>query len=134
MENIEKKEIKIEKSKLGLIFKCLILSILSVFIVQHFGKIEGGSIYLGANESSWCGYTFTNPINGKTYCYKDNVGSTICHDNFFELKEQAKLSYLSKLKDFYLPALFGSLIHIIVLSILIFIVALFFKKFSIKLE
>src|SRR5690606_38885355 len=117
MENSEKKEITIEKSKLSSIFKCLFLSLAICFIILQFGKIYGGSILVGGPEYNRGGFTYENPLNGKTYCETDNDGAKVCDDNFYSLTRNDQLTYSKKLVDFYLPALLGSLIHIIGIAI-----------------
>ncbi len=108
-----KKEIKVKKSILTLILKSIVLSILTLFIIQHFGKITGGGdLEDGINGSPTYGqyirtlpFEFKNPINGAKY-YEN-------YNPLYGIDKGRKESYLMKVTDFYIPSLFGNLGHLI---------------------
>lgn len=194
----EKKEIKVKKSLLTLILKSIALSILTLFIIQHFGKITGSPNFgeitgsptngqyirtlpslrsrkfdsiTSANSRSapqpkhtlinvdefWrkikeakveeipilapgslTGITygnarsvlqplkFENPISGEEY-YKQ-------YNHSYGIDRNRKETYLMKLKDFYLPSLFGNPIHILIGTILFAGFFEFFRNYKLKLS
>ena len=130
----EKKEIKVKKSLLTLILKSIALSILTLFVIQHFGEISGGGdLYDGITGSPTNGqyiktlpFEFENPINGEKYYEQYN--------HLYGIDRDRKETYLMKLKDFYLPSLFGNPIHILIGTILFAGIFAFFGKYKLKLS
>jgi uncharacterized membrane protein YagU involved in acid resistance len=108
-ENLEKKQLVLKKSLLKRILFSILLSIITLFIVLHFGKIYG-------EGGKYSYYHFENPIGDGLYVF--------CSGE----------DYLVRVKTFYLPSLFGNWIYIVVLAIIYFLIATFFKKYSIKLK
>lgn len=143
----EKKEIKVKKSLLTLILKSVGLSILLLFIIQHFGSIRGGDLFAYPKS-----YIFENPINSSEYsCYwsdgyppsnygqsiKNNNGSLtgLSSANSPTSQDRSKhMPYLMKLKKFYLPSLYGNIIHIIIGTILFAGVFAFFGNYKLKIS
>ncbi len=143
----EKKEIKVKKSLLTLILKSVVLSILILFIIQHFGKIRGGDLFAYPKS-----YVFENPINNTKYsCYwsdgypPSNYGQSSMNNlnngsltglssaNSPTSQDRSKhMPYLMKLKEFYLPSLFGNLIHIIVGTLIFGGILAFFGNYKLK--
>lgn len=123
---MEKKEIKVHKNVLNLILKPIILSIITLFVVQHFGKIGGGYEGLSYDQNSWIvtHNNFRNPINGKIYTD---------YENEFGIGKKRKETYLKKLKIFYIPSLFGNLNHLIIVTIIYSCLFAFFGSFKFKI-
>lgn len=144
-----KKEIKVKKSLLTLILKSTVLSILTLFIIQHFGNIRGGDLFAYPKS-----YIFENPINSAEYsCYwsdgypPSNYGkSSMNNSNNGSLsglssansptsQDRSKhMPYMMKLKEFYLPSLFGNIIHIVIGVVLFAGIFAFFGNFKLKLS
>lgn len=130
----EKKEIKVKKSILALILKSIVLSILTLFIIQHFGKISGGGdLTDGINGSPTYGqyiktlpFEFENPLNGKKY-YED-------YNPLYGIEKSREESYLMKLTDFYIPSFFGNLSHLIIGAIFFGVLLAFFGNYKLKLS
>ncbi len=60
-----KKEIKVKKSLLTLMLLSVGSSLLTLFLIQHLGKIRGGDLFAYPKS-----YIFENPINSSKYvCY-----------------------------------------------------------------
>jgi hypothetical protein len=145
----EKKEIKVKKSLLTLILKSIALSILTLFIIQHFGNIRGGDLFAYPKS-----YIFENPINNTEYsCYwsdghpPSNYGQSSINNsangsltglssaNSPTSQDRSKhMPYSMKLKEFYLPSLFGNIIHIIIGAILFAGFFAFFGNYKLKLS
>lgn len=126
----EKKEIKVKKSLLTLILKSIVLSILTLFIIQHFGKISGGGqVTDGSQENYGIGkylymqpFKFENPINGQEYFE--------FRDPTYGIPKDRKGTYWLKLKEFYIPSLFGNPIHILIGTILFAGIFSFFGSYK----
>ena len=96
-EMTEKKEIKVKKSLLTLILKSIALSILTLFIIQHFGNIRGGDLFAYPKS-----YIFENPINNTEYsCYwsdghpPSNYGQSSINNSRRKQKKPCKKYYCS---------------------------------------
>jgi len=155
----EKKEIKVKKSLLTLILKSIALSILTLFLIQHLGKIRGGDLFAYPKL-----YVFENPINNSEYyCYwsdgypPSNYGRSLSNKTQEELIKEGALAkgnltgltstnsptsqdrsdympYLMKLTKFYLPSLLGNISHIIIGTILYAGILAFFGNYRLKLS
>ncbi len=129
----KKKEIIVKKSLISLILKSIIFSILTLFIVQHFGKISGGGqVTDGSQENYGIGrylyiqpFKFENPINGQEYYeYRDPT---------YGIQKGRKETYWLKLKEFYIPSLFYNISHIVVGAFLSMGILTFFKNYRFHL-
>lgn len=155
----EKKEIKIKKSLLTLILKSILFSFLTLFIVQHFGKIGGGDLFAYPKS-----YIFENPINNSEYsCYwhdgypPSNYGKSFSEEVREELIKDGTLAkgnltgltsansptsqdrsshmaYLMKVQEFYLPSLFGNLSHILIGTMIFCGLLTFFENYKLKIS
>ncbi len=130
----EKKEIKVKKSLLTLILKSVALSILTLFIIQHFGKISGGGqVTDGSQKNYGLGkylytqpFKFENPINGKEYYENYNPS--------YGISKGRKGTYWLKFKEFYIPSLLSNPLHILVATILFGGVFAFFGNYKLKIS
>jgi len=120
----EKKEIKVKKSFLNLIFKSIGLAICTVLIILHFGKtFRTGSF----NVDQW---------GSRSLEYSDNCRYESPFENFnYTFETDCDMSYPEKLIAFYLPQTFTSHLHyILVGSIMYGLIIYFFQKFKFKLD
>ena len=111
----EKKEIKLKKSLLTLIIKSIMLSILTLYILQHFGKIST-DIFASSPKI----YFFDPPFNGH------NINTT---EKLFEYP-----NYFEKVKYFYLPSIFENKIHLIITILAYVGILAFFGNYKVKLS
>lgn len=109
----EKKEIKLKKSLLILILKSIGLSILTLFIIQHFGEIS--TDHFATNPKI---YFFENPINGLVKNSSKRM---------FEYP-----TYLEKVIQFYIPSTLN-VVHIFFGSLFFGILFAFFGNYKLKL-
>ncbi len=115
-----------------LVLKSILLSILTLFVIQHFGKISGGGdLYDGVSGSPTNGkyiktlpFEFKNPINGEKYYENYNPQYGINRDR--------KETYSMKLREFYIPSLIDNLHHVVICAIIYLVVFLFFRSYKLK--
>lgn len=128
-----KRQFIVDKSFIKLAFVSLGLSLITLFILQHFGEIKGHDL-LAYPKS----YIFHNPINNKgfTLYWHDGYPAKLGKGDYLGsvMNRSSHIPYNKRLKEFYLPSLFSNVHHIFLGALSYGLIILFFKKFRITIK
>jgi hypothetical protein len=148
----ERKEIVIDKkqtkSYILTILKCLLLSVIILTAISHFGKFGGsceinGGYFNPYQTGENCDnvIAFDSPISGKNYTGFEEIriNGFFKENRYQTSKESKQLNYLTKLTNYYIPSIFFKywmkLIGLTIILLLAFkLKSVLSKKYKLKIK